>query len=167
MCLISVVREWRWAGAWPLSFCPPVVCQFLRLCRRASEDGPGSPGWLQFGEVGSIVIIFFFFLLKLDFIFGHSETSTLSWNPVLALNFHLTMQELEWYKDVRWRWRRQSEMVRRRARQWQKMETARYRRERVRRGADKVAAYRFQHFQISYDSFYTCGEANYVAITLQ
>lgn len=68
-------------------------------------------GQLQFGglewwggweTVGAIII----FYLKLDFIFVHSETSILSCNPVLPLNFHLTVWELEWYKDVSWRWRR-------------------------------------------------------------
>lgn len=56
-------------------------------------------GW---ETVGAIII----FYLKLDFIFVHSETSILSCNPVLPLNFHLTVWELEWYKDVSWRWRR-------------------------------------------------------------
>lgn len=68
-------------------------------------------------------------------------------------------------------------MVKRRPREWQKMQTARYKGVvgRARWRADKVAA-QISTFpvysskcldQISHDSFHPCGETNYVAITLQ
>lgn len=56
--------------------------------------------------------VFFFFIFKLDFyFFDHSETSILSCNPVLPLNFHPTMWKLDWYKDVSFWWRRPSKIV--------------------------------------------------------
>ncbi len=56
-----------------------------------AEDGQGQLGGLQFWGGGGQLV----FLLELDFIFVHSETSILSCNPVLPLYFHLTVQKLE------------------------------------------------------------------------
>lgn len=65
-------------------------------------------------------------------------------------------------------------MVIRRAREWEKIETVRYR-ESVRSRPDKVAAHRFLDFQSTaanvwtrffYDSFYSSGETHSVAGTL-
>lgn len=70
-----------------------LLCQVMRLWRCASETG-----WRWVGAARVPAVwgggVNCYFLLKLDFIFVHSETSTLSWNTVLALNFHPTMQEL-------------------------------------------------------------------------
>lgn len=63
----------------------------------------------------------------------------------------------------------------RRAREWQKMQTMRYGEESEMEGGQggstQISAFLVHSSkcldQISYDSFYSCGETNYVAITLQ
>ncbi len=63
----------------------------------------------------------------------------------------------------------------RRAREWRKMQTARYRVESEMEGGQggstQISAFPVHSSkcldQISYDSFYSCGETNYVAIMLR
>lgn len=106
-----------------------LLCQVMRLWRCASETG-----WRWVGAARVPAVwgggVNCYFLLKLDFIFVHSETSTLSWNTVLALNFHPTMQELGvMYRCVPEMEKTVSDGIKKRtrARLWRKIETVRYR----------------------------------------
>lgn len=123
MCFQAHLQE---SSAQTFSLYLPAVCQVLRFHRCTGETF-WRWAWAASRRGGGGRFFSSFFLLELDFIFVHSETSILSCNPVLPLNFHLTVWKLEWYKDVSFRLRRQSAMAKRRAREWQKIETVRYR----------------------------------------